>query len=144
MSLFSRVIAVAFAALAASAAFADGIEPGQWRIISRTQTGGVIGPPHESSKCLTAEAVQNLATTFSPIASTVNSVCAPMERSMEGPRLTWRLVCKGQLDMELAGEFNFDSPHHYTGTVTTKAAMAGMQMVDSQDTIEGQWVSDCK
>ena len=63
---------------------------------------------------------------------------------MDGPRLTWRLVCKGQLDMELAGEFNFDSPHHYTGTVTTKAAMAGMQMVDSQDTIEGQWVSDCK
>ena len=41
------VIAVAFAALAASAAFADGIEPGLWRITSRTETGGVIGPPHE-------------------------------------------------------------------------------------------------
>ena len=28
--------------------FADGIDPGLWKIISRTETGGVIGPPHES------------------------------------------------------------------------------------------------
>ena len=27
--------------------------------------------------------------------------------------------------MELTGEFNFDSPHHYTGTVRTKAEMTG-------------------
>ena len=71
-------------------------------------------------------------------------VCAPIERDLSGDKLTWRLVCKGQLDMELAGEFNFDSPHHYTGTVKTKAVMAGIKMVDSQNTIEGQWVSECK
>ncbi len=29
--------------------------------------------------------------------------------------------------MELSGEFNFDSPRHYTATVQTKAAMGGMQ-----------------
>ena len=46
--------------------------------------------------------------------------------------------------MELTGEFNFDSPHHYTATVRTKAAMAGKPMVDSQDTLEGQWVSECQ
>ena len=56
----------------------------------------------------------------------MNSVCAPIERSLDGDKLTWRLVCKGQLDMELTGEFTFDSPHHYTATVQTKAAMAGM------------------
>jgi Protein of unknown function (DUF3617) len=143
---FQRVAligAVAAAVLAGSVAFADGIDPGLWRITSRTATGGVIGPPHESSKCLSASEAHDLATTFSPIAGTINSVCAPIERSLDGGRLIWHLICKGQLDMELTGEFNFDNPHHYTATVTTKAAMAGMQMIDSQNTLEAQWVSEC-
>jgi hypothetical protein len=144
MSVLYRLAVTVALAIVASTAFADGIDPGLWKIIGRTATGGVIGPPHESSKCLTAAQVQDLATTFSPVAGTVNSVCSPIERSLSGPKLTWRLVCKGQLDMELNGEFDFDSPHHYSGTVRTKAVMAGMQMVDSQDTLEGQWVSACQ
>src|SRR5271165_2509900 len=119
---FAVLVAVLVALLGAvlwvaSAAFAGDIEPGLWKIITRTQTGGVIGPPHESSKCLTAEQTADLATTFSPVAGTVNSVCAPIERHLDGQRLNWRLTCKGQLDMELTGEFNFDSPHHYTATM---------------------------
>jgi len=130
-------------ALGGSTVLADGIEPGQWQVISRTQTGGVIGPPHESSKCLTPQDVADLATTFSPISRTVNSTCAPIERSLAGTRLIWRLTCKGQLDMELTGEFNFDSPRHYTAIVQSKAAMAGMPMVDSQENIEARWLSAC-
>jgi Protein of unknown function (DUF3617) len=145
--LVYRVTVAAFATLALAAAcgsaVADEIEPGLWKVINRMETGGVIGPPHESSKCLTAEQTHDLTTTFSPVAGTVNSVCAPIERSLDGQRLTWHLVCKGQLDMELAGEFNFDSPHHYTGIVQTKAVMGGMPMVDSRNTLEGQWVSAC-
>jgi hypothetical protein len=139
-------IALSLAALVAltPAAAAGGIDPGLWKIISRMETGGVIGPPHESSKCLTAEQTGDLGTTFSPVPSTVNSVCAPIERKLSGDKLTWRLVCKGQLDMELTGDFTFDSPHHYSATVQTKAQMAGMPMVDSQQTLEGQWVSECK
>jgi hypothetical protein len=129
--------------LAGSPALADGIEAGLWHVISRTQTGGVIGPPHESSKCLTSQDVADLATTFSPVSRTVNSTCAPIERNLSGSRLTWRLTCKGQLDMELTGEFNFDSPRHYSGTVQSKAAMAGMPMVDSQENIEARWLSAC-
>jgi hypothetical protein len=137
-------IAVIAAALASTPALADVIDPGLWKIITRTATGGVIGPPHESSKCLTAEQTHDVATTFSPVPGTVNSACAPIERHLDGQRLNWHLVCKGQLDMELTGEFNFDSPHHYTATVQTKATMSGMPMVDSQNTLEGQWVSECK
>jgi hypothetical protein len=129
--------------LAVPATEASGIDPGLWKIVTTTESAGVTGPPHESSKCLTAEQTQDLGTTFSPVPQTVNSVCAPIERRLEGPRLTWHLVCTGQLNMDLSGEFNFDSPHHYTATVRTKAAMAGMQMVDTQNTVEGQWVSAC-
>jgi Protein of unknown function (DUF3617) len=130
--------------LVATAAPAGGIDPGLWKVITRTETGGVIGPPHESSKCLTTADTGDLQTTFSPVARTENSECAPIERRLSGDKLTWRLACKGQLDMELTGDFTFDAPHHYSGTVRTKAQMAGMQMVDSQQTIEGQWVSECK
>jgi hypothetical protein len=148
LPLFAAVLAMAttaamVTAAMVTAAMADGIDPGLWKVITRTETGGVIGPPHESSKCLTAEQTRDLATTFTPVPNTVNSVCAPIEHNLAGDKLNWRLTCKGQLDMELIGEFNFDSPHHYSGTVRTKAQMAGMTMVDSQNTIEGQWVSEC-
>ncbi len=130
-------------ALDGSTVLADGIEPGLWQVTSRTQTGGVIGPPHESSKCLTAQDVGDLATTFSPLSRTINSTCAPIERSLSGSHLTWRLTCRGQLDMELTGEFNFDSPRHYTATVRSKAAMVGTPMIDSQENVEARWLSAC-
>jgi Protein of unknown function (DUF3617) len=143
MSMICRVTVIAAVALGASAAWADGIDSGLWKIIGQTTNRGVAGPPHESSKCLTADQTKDLAVTFSPVANTINSVCAPIERSLNGPRLTWHLVCKGQMDMDLTGDYNFDSPHHYTGTVRAKAEMAGMPMVDQQDTVEAQWVSAC-
>ena len=143
-ALLAPTLLAAVLALTVVTATAGGIEPGLWRITSRTETGGVIGPPHESSKCLTAAETNDLPTTFSPVPRTVNSVCAPIERSFTGERLTWRLVCKGQLNMELTGEFDFDSAHHYTATMRTKAEMAGMTMVDSQNTLEAEWVSACE
>ncbi len=136
--------AVALAALAAGVARAEGVAPGLWRIISRTETGGVIGPPHESSRCLTADQARDLATTFAPSPSADNASCTPIERSVSGQKLTWRVTCRGQLDMEQAGEFIFDSPHHYTATTQTRATVSGKTMIDSQDTIEGQWVSECR
>jgi len=131
--------------LIASPAFAaaDGIEAGLWKITTIVDTGGLAGPPRQTSKCLTAEQVGNLPATFSPIANTINSTCAPMERTFDGEKLTWHLVCKGQLDMELTGAFNFDSPHHYTGVVQSTASMAGRPIPGSKNVVEGQWVSTC-
>ncbi|MDR3420796.1 MAG: DUF3617 family protein [Xanthobacteraceae bacterium] len=130
--------------LAASAALAEDIVPGLWRIISRTETGGVIGPPHESSRCITAEEAQDVAATFAPPAGAANSSCAPVEHTLSGQKLTWRMTCRGQTDMEQTGEFTFDSPRHYTATMQTRAAVSGKTMIDSQDIIEGQWVSECR
>jgi hypothetical protein len=130
-------------ALAVSTAFAGGIAPGLWRIISRTETGGVIGPPHETSRCFTADQAQDLAATFTPPAASANSGCSSAEHSLNGQTLTWRITCRGQTNMEQTGEFSFDSPRHYTATMRTRAAVSGKTMIDSQDTIEGQWISEC-
>ena len=126
-----------------SAVHADDIEPGLWKITSRVETGGVPAPPHESQKCLTPEDTRDLAATFSPVSRTINSECAPIERSLVGAKLTWKLVCKGQLDMQLTGDFTFDKPRHYTATVTSKAVMAGMPVANSKTMLEAEWVSEC-
>jgi len=126
-----------------SLASADGIEPGLWRITSRIESGAALGPPRESQKCLTSEDTRDLAKTFSPVSRTVNSECAPLESSLVGGNLKWKLVCKGQLDMELTGDFSFDQPRHYTATVTSKAAMAGMPVANSKTMLEAEWVSEC-
>ena len=145
MPRFFRVaLTAAVLALTGSVAFAEGVAPGLWRIISRTETGGVIGPPHESSRCLTEDQARDVATTFVPPPSADNSSCTPIERSVSGQKLTWHVTCRGQLDMEQAGEFTFDSPHHYTATTRTRATVSGKTMIDSQDTLEGQWVSECR
>jgi hypothetical protein len=145
MPRFFRVALTAAAVvLAGSVALAEGVAPGLWRIISRTETGGVIGPPHESSRCLTEDQARDVATTFAPTPGADNSSCTPIERSVSGQKLTWHVTCRGQLDMEQAGEFTFDSPHHYTATTQTRATVSGKTMIDSQDTLEGQWVSECR
>jgi hypothetical protein len=144
--LFNRVALPAVAAvlvLSAPIALADGIEAGLWKITTVVETNGMTGPPRETSKCLTAQQVSDLPATFSPIASTINSTCDPMQHSFDGKELKWHLVCKGQLDMELTGEFNFDSPHHYSGSVQSTASMGGQTMPGSKNTVEGQWVSAC-
>ena len=127
-----------------SLACAEGIQAGLWKITTTVETGGMTGPPHDSFKCLTAEQVKDLPTTFSPQATTINSICAPIERTFDGEKLHFHLVCKGQLDMELTGAFDFDSAHHYTGTVEVKAAMAGQAMPASVQKLDAQWASECK
>jgi hypothetical protein len=141
------VVAVsgAFAALAlsVSAARADGIAPGLWRVVTQSKAEGMVSAPHESAKCLTEDETKDLATTFSPVPRMINSECAPIERKLEGGKLDWRLVCKGQLNVELTGAFNFDSEHHYTATVRTHAEIGG-QVMDTLDMLEGRWVSACQ
>ena len=76
---------------------------------------------------------------------TYEKLTQEMDAKLQFPGLTntWTMPVRNRLDMELTGEFTFDSPHHYSATVQTKAQMAGMTMVDARNTLEGQWVSEC-
>jgi hypothetical protein len=127
-----------------SLASAEGIEAGLWKITTIVDTGGMTGPPRDTFKCLTPAQVKDLPATFSPQATTINSICAPLERTFDGEKLHFHLICKGQLDMELTGAFDFDSARHYTGTVEAKASMAGQTMPGSVQKLDAQWVSECK
>jgi Protein of unknown function (DUF3617) len=138
-----RIFGLVALCIPVSAALADGIEPGLWKITAQTKSQGMVSSPHESTKCLTEDETKDLATTFSPVPRMINSECAPIDRKLEGGKLDWHLVCKGQLNVELTGAFNFDSAHHYTASVSTHATI-GDQVMDTLDMLEGQWVSACQ
>jgi hypothetical protein len=134
---------IAAGLLAANAAGADGLQAGLYRIEQSPVIDGVQAPVQRSTRCLTAEAVADLDTTFSPVSRTTNSACERTEHDSTPQRLKWRLQCRGQLDMDVAGEFLFETPERYTATLSTEASMAGQVMQRSRVTIAAQRVGDC-
>src|SRR5262249_43172546 len=142
LALFTS-FGVAALALLTTHASAEGIQPGLWKIISRIETNGAISPSQESAKCFTAEQARDLVATFSPAPTTINSECGKLESSLEGDRLKWRLVCKGQLNMEITGDYTFREGTQYAGIVRTKAEMGGMPMSDTVTTLYAERMSDC-
>jgi hypothetical protein len=122
--------------LGSSRACADVLEPGLWKIITRIESGGAMSPPQQSAKCVTPEQASDVATTFSPAPRMINSECGALERSLEGTRLRWKLVCTGQLNMELTGDYTFIDPQHY-------AATTGRLMSETRTTLYAERVSEC-
>src|SRR5215475_14137313 len=136
-------LVLGLAALAAHGALADGIAPGLWRVTNKPTINGARGPTSQNMRCLTAEEVADLDKTFSPVSRTINSECERVEHEFSPQRLKWRLQCTGQVDMDVAGEFIFDSPEHYTAVITARSFMLGRLMQSIRTSVEGQRVGDC-
>jgi hypothetical protein len=126
------------------AARADGIQPGLWKITTVVVNNGVRSPPQTSSRCLTAEQANDLAATFSPRFGGVNTQCQRTQYEKSEQKLKWRLECRGQIDMDSAGEFTFFSPLRYTATIATKGWMGNQQIADTQVALEGAFVGACR
>jgi len=147
MRYVAPVAATAFMAafiFMTAVAHADGLQAGQWKVVSKPENNGVAGPQVENMRCLTEEDVKDLDRTFSPVSRTTNSTCERTEHESTPQRLKWRLQCTGQLDMDVAGEFLFDSPQHYTATVTARSSMMGRVLNDVRTAIEGQRIGECR
>src|SRR5216683_5775910 len=91
-------LAVALILAAAQTGAADGLRAGQWKTTNSPEIDGVAGPPQQSIRCLTPEAVADLDKTFSPISRTTNSTCERVEHESTPQRLKWRLQCIGQIE----------------------------------------------
>jgi hypothetical protein len=141
--LGASVIATALVLVAVAGVHADGLQAGQWKVVSKPENNGIAGPQMENMRCLTEDDVKDLDRTFSPVSRTTNSTCERTEHESTSQRLKWRLQCTGQLDMDVAGEFLFDSPQHYSATVTARSSMMGRMLNDVRTAIEGQRVGEC-
>ncbi len=130
--------------LAAGAAQAQQLEAGQWRVMTTQLGEGPVAPPLQiRMRCLTPAEVADPAKTFSPEVSTVNAVCERTEYSLDQNFLKWRLQCRGQIDMDVAGQFIFESSTRYTAMVATKATVMERIVQSTLSTIDGQRVGDC-
>jgi Protein of unknown function (DUF3617) len=138
----SFVLAVALLVVGAHAHAADPLEPGLWKIVTRVDMNGMQGPGEAKTRCLKAEDARDLERTFAPEYRVQGSVCERMDLAWSGQRLSWRIRCTGPLSMEVAGTYDFDTPRHYTGEVTTLAAMAGREM-RTRTTLEAEHIGEC-
>ena len=128
------------------AAHADNlaIEPGQWKVTTNIIMNGGAMPPQTKLRCLTPEQAGDVAKTFGPVSGTVNSTCEPAEPETTGRNLKWHLQCKGQLDLDVFGDFNFDSTNHYTAIVMSKGAVGGKLISDVKTELTGERIGDCE
>ena len=104
---------------------------------------GATTPPGVKARCLTPEQADDVVKTFGPAANTMNSTCAPAVYETTGTRMKWRLQCRGQLDVDVLGDFNFDSRTHYTATVSSKGWMAGALISDVKTELAGERIGEC-
>ncbi|MPZ41228.1 MAG: hypothetical protein GEU95_24925 [Rhizobiales bacterium] len=119
-------------------AHAEGLQAGLWHSVQTPTLNGVAGPPRESRRCLRDADVGDLDRTFSPVFGTTNSACERVEHEFTPRRLRWRLQCRGQLDMDVAGEFVFERPDRYAATIVANS----MQEVHTR--IEAERVGECE
>jgi Protein of unknown function (DUF3617) len=118
------------------------IEPGQWKITSNTVKNGATKPPTVETRCITPKQSGDISRTFGSVTGILNSSCAPTQYETTGRKFTWHLQCKGGLNLDILGIFDFDTRSHYTATVTTKGWLAG-ELTDMKTEIEGARVGAC-
>jgi hypothetical protein len=146
MQLFlarGAAIAVGLFAAVGCAIAADGLEPGLWKVVTQVDMNGMQGPAGAKTRCLKPEDARDLERTFAPEYRVQGSTCERMNVQWSGQKLSWRIQCTGPLSMDVAGTYEFDTPRHYTGVVTTLGAMAGREM-RTRTTLEGERIGECE
>jgi hypothetical protein len=140
---FAVQIASSLMAFALAApALAEGLQAGQWKVVSTPEINGQAAPPTERMRCMTLAEVADLGKTFSPEANTVGATCARAEYELTATALKWRLTCTGQINMDVVGVFAFETPQRYSAEVRTQMTMAG-QTMQSRVKIAGDRVGEC-
>jgi hypothetical protein len=131
-------------AAAVSPAMADGISPGLWQVTETVVMNGRATAPQVRTRCLSAEQAGDTGATFTPEYRGGNSNCDRAEFQSTASKLRWRMLCKGQMDMDVSGDFTFDTPKHYTATIQSKGSMAGREVVNTSVAIEGEHLGECQ
>jgi hypothetical protein len=131
-------------AAAASPAMADGMSPGLWQVTETVTMNGRATAPQVRTRCLSAEQAGDTAATFTPEYRTPNPNCERAEFESTASKLRWRMLCKGQMEMDVSGDFIFDTPKHYTATIQSKGTMGGREVVNTSVAIEGEHQGECQ
>jgi hypothetical protein len=145
LNVSANILAMALLGAAlGTPAMADGIAPGLWQVTETVTMNGNSTPTQVRTRCLSPEQAGDTATTFSPEYRTANSDCDRAEFESTASKLKWRILCKGQMEMDVSGDFTFDTPKHYSATIRSKGSMAGRTVVNTSVAIEGEHQGECQ
>ena len=109
------------------------------------------GAPAEASLgCILAGALGSLSFTYGQMFA--GHQLAALRVTAQRPRELEKHCLSGEaatqraaetVDMDVAGEFVFDSPEHYTATISARSFAMGRLMQSVRTSIEGQRVGEC-
>ena len=140
------VAAVALAMLACQPCAADGLQPGLWKVTTRTQMAG--SPVRENSRtsCMSVDAANDAYKSFLG-EEKVQPGCTQF-RELKANTLTWQTECSRQNGISGKGSIVFDSPQHYSGSAMMTRSLGGMGLPEGQAvtisvTMEGRRVGEC-
>jgi len=142
---FAALLAFAAALLLAfilvSDARAAEPQPGLWEV--KIRTGGPSAPREQvNTDCVTPEHTKNIATGFGP-AENPGSSCTRANYKWDGTKITYQIQCKmPNSTSEGDVTYIFDTPTHYTATMTNKISVRGQNIVSTM-TMEGRRLGEC-
>ena len=123
---------------------ADMIIKDERQLTETVTMNGAPATPQVRTRCLSAEQAGDTAATFTPEYRNASSNCDRSEFQSTASKLKWRMLCKGQMDMDVAAVFDFDSPRHYTAIILTRGYMAGALTNDVKTELEGEHLGACE
>jgi Protein of unknown function (DUF3617) len=143
-----RNVAAAAALLAALAivpsARADGLnaKPGLWKTTIEAESNGTKQPPRSGERCIKPEDIQQANRGFLLDPAAPNNPCKRTDFHSSATSIDWKYECTGQVTMTSQGSIKFDTPQHYTGTVSMKGTVMG-NAINNVMHMDGKWVGAC-
>ena len=137
-------VLLAFAAallLASRAARAAEPQPGWWEV--KVRTGSPAGQRETvNTSCVTPEHTKNIATGFGP-AENPSTACKRTSYNWDGTKITLQVQCQMPNSTSVGDMvYVFDTPTHYTATMTNKISLRGQNIVSTM-TMEGRRLGEC-
>jgi hypothetical protein len=140
----AAVAALTAALSITSSARADSLnaKPGLWTTTVQSTSNGRSQPPRTGSRCIRPDDIQAANRGFMLDPNAPNNPCKRTDFHATSTSIDWKYECSGQIAMISVGLIKFDSPEHYTGTVTMKGTVMG-NPIDNMIRMDGKWVGAC-
>jgi hypothetical protein len=118
--------------------------PGMWQLnvaIPPRAEGGTPGAYATGTRCI--KPVDVAARNWLPLfdSSAADATCSQIDFNASSNSIRWKFDCNGQARTTTEGSIRFDSPEHYSGTVSSKTT--GSVNGGGVEHLDGKWIGPC-
>jgi hypothetical protein len=119
-------------------------QPGMWRATVRIERDGQMMAPQTHDHCASAKEMHDDWSQLSqrPMRNSPDETCTRTKFQQTSSSIHWSVECTGKMKMAGDGAIVFDSPQHYSGTITMAGNMMG-HPVNNVVHLEGRRIGAC-